>query len=54
MIYESHGKLKSLLIHKYNLNDDTIGYFNNYLHIGKPLEMLVGPFSDQYSFLIPF
>jgi hypothetical protein len=30
------------------------GYFNNYLCIGKPIEMLAGTISDQYSFGIPF
>ncbi len=38
----------------FNLNDDKLGYFNNYLDTGKSLEMLVGPFSDQYSFLNTF
>jgi hypothetical protein len=51
MIYEIHGKLKSIFIHNmFDLNDDTIGYFNNYLDIGKPLEMLVDTSSDQFSF----
>jgi hypothetical protein len=27
---------------------------NNYVGIGKPIEMLVGTTSDQYSFGIPF
>ncbi len=30
------------------------GYYNNYLGLGKPIEMLVGTISDQYSFRIPF